>query len=118
MTQLPPDDISRIQRTPSSDRDEKQSAALQRRLDVQKAREEHWREKQTLHVITCCIWVLIILVFSVVALSIFALGLHMLFPKYGWLTKDELEAVKNFMLSGAVVGLGTTYMRRYLEQPK
>ena len=29
---------------------------------------------------------------------------------------DELQDIKNFVLSGAVVGLGTTYIRRYLEE--
>lgn len=62
-------------------------------------------------------WVLIIIVFTVVCGAIIALGWHLIFPNsYHWLSPTELQDVKNFILSGAVVGLGTSYMRRYFER--
>ena len=61
-------------------------------------------------------WVLMAVVFVVVVGAVFTLGYHHLFSKtWHWLDEDELQDIKNFVLSGAVVGLGTTYIRRYLE---
>ncbi len=40
----------------------------------------------------------------------------MLAPEsYRWLDETRLGNVKDFMLSGAVVGLGTAYIRRNLD---
>ena len=62
-------------------------------------------------------WILIVVVFVVVVGAVFTLGYHHILPnKWHWLEKDELQDIKNLVLSGAVVGLGTNYIRRYLEE--
>ena len=34
---------------------------------------------------------------------------------FGWLEENAYQTVKNFVLSGAVVGLGTTYLKKYFN---
>ena len=56
-------------------------------------------------------------VFVIVVMAVVTLGYHLLAPNtWHWFQPDELQDIKNFVLSGAVVGLGTTYIRRYLEE--
>ena len=58
-----------------------------------------------------------VVVFVIIILAVATLGFHLLAPSTcHWLKPDELQEVKNAVLSGAVVGLGTTYLRRYVEE--
>ena len=64
-------------------------------------------------------WVLIVVVFVVIILAVFTLGFHHLTPEtWHWLNKNALQDIKNLVLSGAVVGFGTSYMRKYLERQR
>ena len=57
-----------------------------------------------------------VMVFIVVAGAVSTLGYHLLTPnKWHWLNPDELQDIKNSVLSGAIVGLGASYIRRYLD---
>ncbi len=57
-----------------------------------------------------------IVVFVLIVSAIVTLGYHLLVPNdWYWLEDHELQDIKNLVLSGAVVGLGTTYIRRYLD---
>ena len=62
---------------------------------------------------------LTVLVLLIVALSLCTLAWHMLMPGgeggNHWLDSSELRTVKDFILSGAIVTLGTQYIRRYME---
>lgn len=59
------------------------------------------------------------LVLVIVVFSLITLAWHMLLPGgadgFHWLCPAELRVVKDFMLSGAIVTLGTQYIRRYME---
>ena len=61
-------------------------------------------------------WLLMIAIFVIVIGAVCILGWHHLSPeRWHWLDEKALRDIKNFVLSGAVVGLGTNYIRRYLE---
>ena len=80
-------------------------------------RDKHKRDRLKHSVLGHCILALIILVFSIIFFAIFTLGWHMLVPdSRQWLTVERLDDVKDFVLSGALVGLGTAYLRRFLDK--
>ena len=84
---------------------------------LEKAASEHRRGEVARKIIAWGMWILMVVVFIIIILAVFTLGFHLLAPcKYHWLKPDELQEVKNAVLSGAVVGLGTTYLRRYVEE--
>ena len=59
---------------------------------------------------------LMVVLFVLATFAIFTLGWHLVVPEYWyWLKDDELQEIKNFVLSGAMVGVGTAYIRRYLD---
>jgi len=64
--------------------------------------------------IQLCLAVVIILVFTIIVFSIFSLGWHML-TNCPWLMEDKLDEVKNFTLSGALVSVGMTYFKKYID---
>ena len=60
-----------------------------------------------------------VMVFFIIVAAVFTLGFHLLLPaEIHWLEEKELQEVKNAVLSGAVVGLGTTYLRRYVDEKR
>ena len=53
--------------------------------------------------------------FWVLIATILTVAIHYLAPeKYKWLGPDDVQRLKDFLLSGAVVGLVSTYLRNYL----
>ena len=55
-------------------------------------------------------------IFVIVIGAVCILGWHHLSPeRWHWLDEKALRDIKNFVLSDAVVGLGTNYIRRFLE---
>ena len=84
--------------------------------ELERAGSEHKRDEIARRILAWGMWVLMIVVFVIVTGAVFALGYHLVLPNsWHWLEGSELQDIKNFVLSGAVVGLGTTYIRRYLE---
>ena len=111
----PPEGRQRVpyQPAPSSHGDSLAEAEAQ---DLQKKRSEHYRDQTSRKVLALCMWILMVMVFIVVAGAVSTLGYHLLTPnKWHWLNPDELQDIKNSVLSGAIVGLGTSYIRRYLD---
>ena len=61
-------------------------------------------------------WLLMGVVFALILGAVVTLGWHTLFPtSFHWLDEVQIQSIKNFVLGGAVVGLGTSYLRRFLE---
>ena len=86
----------------------------QRELD--RARSKHRRDQVTRHIVAGGMWTLIVLAFAWLASCVIVLGIHTLLHEDShWLTDQQVLDLKNFVLSGAIVGLGTTYLRRYLD---
>ena len=57
-----------------------------------------------------------VVVFLVIISAIVTLGYHLLAPSsYHWLSSNEIEKVRNAVVSGSFVALGTTYLRRYIN---
>ena len=97
--------------------DDSVNRAESEKQNLEKKRSEHYRDQVSRKILAWGIWILIIVIFVIVVGAVFTLGYHHIFPnKWHWLGKDELQDIKNLVLSGAVVGLGTTYIRRYLEE--
>lgn len=95
------------------------AAAQAEEQQLEKAASEHWRGEVARRIIAWGMWILIVVVFIIIIAAVATLGFHLLVPgTYHWLEPDELQEVKNAVLSGAVVGLGTTYLRRYLEEKR
>lgn len=93
------------------------AAAQAEEQQLEKAASEHRRGEVARKIIAWGMWILMIVVFVIIISAIATLGFHLLAPStYHWLKPDELQEVKNAVLSGAVVGLGTTYFRRYVEE--
>ena len=60
--------------------------------------------------------VLVGVIFVIIIVAVGTLGYHLLVPiKCHWLDSSELQNVKDFVLSGTIVGLGTRYFWQYLE---
>ena len=85
--------------------------------DLEKARSAHQKDQVKRMVIGVGAWILIVVVIIIAAATLTILGLHMLAPDdWHWLDDAALDNIKGSVLSGAVVGLGTTYIRRYLDE--
>ena len=105
-TPKPPTDVS-----PQSQQD-----AEDEERGLERARSKHRRDQITRHIVAGGMWTLIVLAFAWLASCVIVLGMHTLLQKeWHWLTGDQVTDLKNFVLSGAIVGLGTTYLRRYLD---
>ena len=90
--------------------------AVAEEQDLQKARSAHSQDQITRNLVGWGIWELLIAVILIAVAAIATLGWHMLAPDtLHWLDEARLGNVKDLMLSGAVVGLGTSYIRRFLE---
>lgn len=103
---------------PTPDADDRAAARKEEReLERAAKASEHQRDEVARKIIACGMWVLMVAVFVVIIAAVLTLGYHLLLPKgYHWLDPKELQDVKNAVLSGAVVGLGTTYLRRYVDE--
>lgn len=85
--------------------------------DLEKDASKHHRDEVARKIIAWGMWILMATVFAVVIFAVFTLGFHLLVPtEWRWLDSEELQEVKNAVLSGAVVGLGTTYLRKYIDE--
>ena len=57
-----------------------------------------------------------IVVFVIIISAVLTLGYHLLAPSsYHWLSPGEIEQVRNAVVSGSFVALGTTYLRRFIN---
>ena len=91
-------------------------AAQSEEFQLEREASEHRRDEIARNILAWGMWILMIVVFAIIILAIATLGFHLLAPEtYHWLDKDSLRQVRSAVLSGAVVGLGTTYLRRYLQ---
>ena len=101
---------------PSDDKESKIQAENEQR-QLEKARNEHVIDETSRKIIGWGSWILLISLFLVIIGSVLVLGWHLLAPKaWKFLEPEELQSIKDLILSGAVVGLGTNYFRRYLER--
>ena len=95
-----------------------QDEDIRKRLDellTKEAEEDHNRDRVTRSVIAICMWALTVLIFVIVAGSIVTLAWHLLLPgQRSWLDPEEIRSVKDFILSGAIVSLGMTFLRRHI----
>lgn len=103
--------------------DKSDSKDFENRLAKLKAEDEHGRDRITLEVVAWCLRGLIVLVFAIIWVAVFALGWHTLLPEKcswmpsgncHWLSPEQFGNLKSFMLSGAIVSLGAGYLRRYI----
>ena len=100
---------------PDPNRDDRATAQKEEQ-QLEKAASEHRRDEVARGIIAGGMWILMIVVFIVIISAVFTLGFHLLLPATcHWLQPEELQEVRNAVLSGAVVGLGTTYLRKYVE---
>lgn len=95
---------------------ESRSAAEAEEQGLERKRGEHSRDQKSRWILAVGMWLLMIAIFVIVIGAVCILGWHHLSPeRWHWLDEKALRDIKNFVLSGAVVGLGTNYIRRYLE---
>lgn len=92
----------------------------ERQIEQDRRESEYHRDKWTRYLLTWCSWGLIVLLFVIAAAAFSTLGWHLVVPEnWYWLEGDkgeeQLQKIKDVILSGAVVGLGTAYLRRYIE---
>ena len=91
--------------------------STQQKLDSSK--REHDREQTSRTIMMWGIWSLMVALFIIAVSAVVTLGWHTLTPEScHWLNDEQLQDIKDFVLSGAVVGLSTSFLRRYLEPLK
>lgn len=107
-----------LPKVPPLDRGTADPAAAQaEEHQLEKAASKHLRDEIARKIIAWGMWVLMVVVFLVIISAVFTLGFHLLTPKWlHWLCEEDLQEVRNAVLSGAVVGLGTTYLRKYVQE--
>ena len=92
-------------------------AAQAEQFRLERAAADHYQDTTTRRIIAWGMWAVVIVVFAIIISAFLTLGYHLVMPScLRWLSDDELREVRSAVLSGAVVGLGTTYLRRYLEE--
>ncbi len=110
---------SKIKPEPAPNEDNRSSEeedALFAKHKIDRERKEHGREQISRSIMMCGIWALMIALFAVAVFSVISLGWHTLAPeKYQWLTPKQFQDIKSFVLSGTIVGLSTSFLKRYLE---
>jgi len=100
---------------PQSDEKSRRDAKKEQQ-QFEKEQSEHERDQITRKVLAWCMWGFIAAVFVLMIGSVLTLGWHSLSSKnLHWLDYEQIQVLKNFVLSGAVVGFGTTYLRRYID---
>ena len=88
----------------------------EKQQQFEKAAGEHKRDETIRNIIGCGMYVLAVLIFFIIICAVGMLGYHLLVPtKHHLLDSGELQRVKDFVISGTIVGLGTSYFRRYME---
>ena len=103
--------------SPPAHNKESEIQALNEQNQLEKARNEHFRDETFHKIIAIGSWILLGSLFLVIIGSVLVLGWHLLVPKHWkFLEPEELQEIKDLILSGAVVGLGTNYFRKYLER--
>ena len=99
---------------PAHDRESEIQAAKEQH-QLEKARNEHSRYETSREIIAIGSWILLGTLFIVIIGSVLVLGWHLLVPKdWEFLEPAELREIKDLILSGAVVGLGTRACSRKL----
>lgn len=84
-------------------------------FELERQANEHWRDEVARKIMGFCMWVAMIVVFVIIISAMATVGWHLLLPeKYHWLDQDALSRVRSAVLSGVVIALGTTYLRRYI----
>ena len=90
--------------------------AQQEQQELERAASEHQQDEAARSIIAWCMRSLIFVVFLIILSAVVTLGFHLLAPSgYHWLSSDEIENVRNAVVSGSFVALGTTYLRRYIK---
>lgn len=93
-----------------------EARAQKEQQQIEKAAGEHKRDVAIRNIIGLGMNVLVGVIFVIIIVAVGTLGYHLLVPiKYHWLDSGELQNVKDFVLSGTIVGLGTRYFWQYLE---
>lgn len=102
--------------TPTSTHAGELARAQEEEQQIEKAARQHKRDETIRNIIGCGMYVLVSVIFVIIIGAVGMLGYHLLFPtRHHLLDPDELQNVKDFVLNGAIVGLGTSYFRQYLE---
>lgn len=72
--------------------------------------------RQHVHIaVLIAIWVAL----ALVLIALFAISWHYLMPaKWAWLDTDQLTAIKTFIFSGAITGLGNRYLGSRLARDR
>lgn len=108
-----------IKPEPAPDKDKRSSEeedALYAEHKIDRERKEHGREQRSRSIMMYGVWALMVVLFAIAVSAVFSLGWHTLLPeKWHWLTDEQFQDIKSFVLSGAIVGLSTTFLKRYLE---
>ena len=105
----------RIPPEPPPDGADDRMAALREEQELERAARGHRHDEIAQKIIAWGMWSVLIVVFVIITDAALTLGYHMLLPnKIHWLCEQELQDVKNAVLSGVAVALGTTYLRRYI----
>ena len=103
--------------SPPSDDKESRIQAENEERQLEKARNEHVIDETSRKIIGWGSWMLLGSLLFVLIASVLVLGWHLLAPKaWEFLEPEKIQSIKDLILSGAVVGLGTNYFRRYLER--
>lgn len=93
------------------------ASAQAEQQQLERAASGHRRDEIARRIIAWGMWILMVVVFAIIISALITLAWHLLLPDTcHWLDKGDLQEVKNAVLSGTVVGLGTTYLRRYVEE--
>ena len=83
---------------------------------VQTFPSEHRQDEAARLIIAWGMRILMIVVFLIIISAVATLGYHLLAPSsHHWLSPEEIEKVRNAVVSGSFVALGTTYLRRFIN---
>lgn len=90
--------------------------ALREEQGLERAASEHKQDEAARRIIAWGMRTLMFVVFLIIISAVVTLGYHLLAPgRYHWLSPEEIETVRNAVVSGSFVALGTTYLRRYIN---
>ena len=93
-----------------------ESAALIAQLQDERLRETARQDKYLRWILALGTWAIAVVILLIVIGAIIALGWHLLFPEWCWLDTDQLQNIKDVMLSGVAVGLGSAYLRKIIDR--
>ncbi len=89
-----------------------QKDAENEQRELERSRSEHKRDQVSRQIMAYGSYILMAAIWLSIIGAVFTVSAHTL-TNFGWLSEEDYRTVKNFVLSGAVVGLGTTYLKKY-----